>query len=220
MSHYARGYMADSEDACEALQATKFNLIGNDVTDLLNEDQAEQIAKELLATVLPQRWVHVQAVAHKAAELGVVLFGTTDARILVSAAWLHDIGYAPEIAITGFHPLDGADWLRRRGVDARICALVANHSCAIVEAEDRIMSAAMFPFPPEQSLLADALTFADMTTGPLGQSFDVAARVAEIKSRYGAGHAVSRFIVRAEPLLLKISDRVLAALHAEAQARK
>lgn len=27
---------------------------------------------------------------------------------LVVAAWLHDIGYAPEIGHTLFHPLDGA----------------------------------------------------------------------------------------------------------------
>jgi hypothetical protein len=32
----------------------------------------------------------------------------------VAAAWLHDIGYAPAIAEsgTGFHPLDGARYLR------------------------------------------------------------------------------------------------------------
>ena len=31
---------------------------------------------------------------------------------LVDAAWLHDVGYARELVDTGFHPLDGARWLR------------------------------------------------------------------------------------------------------------
>ena len=35
---------------------------------------------------------------------------------LVAAAWLHDIGYAPELVETGFHPLDGARYLRREGL--------------------------------------------------------------------------------------------------------
>ncbi len=37
---------------------------------------------------------------------------TGGCRRLVAAAYLHDIGYAPELAITGFHPLDGARHLR------------------------------------------------------------------------------------------------------------
>jgi HD superfamily phosphodiesterase len=32
--------------------------------------------------------------------------------LLEAAAWLHDIGYSPEIAVSGFHPLDGARYLR------------------------------------------------------------------------------------------------------------
>jgi hypothetical protein len=39
------------------------------------------------------------------------LFGAKDGDLLVSAALLHDIGYAPDLAMTGFHPLDGARYL-------------------------------------------------------------------------------------------------------------
>ena len=31
---------------------------------------------------------------------------------MTAAAWLHDIGYAPAVDDTGFHPLDGARYLR------------------------------------------------------------------------------------------------------------
>jgi hypothetical protein len=51
--------------------------------------------------------------------------------------WLHDIGYAPELAGTGCHPLDGARYLRRIGVDEQVVSLVAYHSCARIEAEVR-----------------------------------------------------------------------------------
>lgn len=169
---------------------------------------------DLLATNLPQRWQHVQAVAAQAEKLGAELFDETSAQLLVAAAWLHDIGYAPAVVATGFHPVDGAQWLRRTGVDPRICNLVANHSCAVIEAEERGIANEMLPYPYESSLLADALTFADMSTGPLGQRFEVAERIAEIKSRYGEGHVVFRFIVRAEPQLMQIAGRIHGALDA------
>ena len=37
------------------------------------------------------------------------------AEVLTQAAVLHDVGYAPDVAITGFHPLDGARHLSRSG---------------------------------------------------------------------------------------------------------
>jgi putative nucleotidyltransferase with HDIG domain len=79
---------------------------------------ASELARRHLADDLPQRWAHVCAVAVKAeavaAELGL------DAGVLISAAWLHDIGYGPAISSTGFHPLDGARFLRGLGVDERV----------------------------------------------------------------------------------------------------
>ena len=54
-----------------------------------------------------------------------------------AAAWLHDIGYAPGLALTGLHQLDRARYLRdAQRADAMLCRLVAHHSCAIVEAGD------------------------------------------------------------------------------------
>ena len=44
---------------------------------------------------------------------------------LVSAAWLHDIGYAPDVVETGFHPLDGARYLAGLGAPERVVNLVA-----------------------------------------------------------------------------------------------
>jgi hypothetical protein len=55
----------------------------------------------------------------------VTALGPDDREILVAAAWLHDIGYAPGLAETGFHPLDGARWLRTAGFGDRLAGLVA-----------------------------------------------------------------------------------------------
>ena len=48
---------------------------------------------------LGQRWLHVQAVAARANEL-VSAVSEADRDTLIAAAWLHDIGYAPEIGHT------------------------------------------------------------------------------------------------------------------------
>lgn len=87
---------------------------------------AEREARARLSRPLPRRWVHVQSVAAEASRIGTAL--GDEARVLVAAAVLHDVGYAPELVDTGFHPIDGARFLRRLGVDERVCTLVAHHS--------------------------------------------------------------------------------------------
>jgi hypothetical protein len=159
---------------------------------------ARATADQLLAGELPRRWSHVRGVGKKAERIGPA-FAPNDAAALAAAAWLHDIGYAPDLVDTGFHPLDGARWLRSRGVDARVVGLVANHSCALVEAAERGLSETLAnEFPAEDSPVADALIYCDLTTGADGLSLTVEDRLAEIRSRYGAGSVVARFVDRAE----------------------
>src|SRR5271170_2195439 len=71
---------------------------------------AEPLAWALLQQPLPRRWAHGQGVAARARSLAPIL--GTDADLLEAAAWLHDIGYAPCLAATGLHALDGARYLR------------------------------------------------------------------------------------------------------------
>ncbi|ROO51576.1 HD domain-containing protein [Micromonospora sp. Llam0] len=169
--------------------------------------RAAELAEEQLAAALPQRWRHVQAVARKAGKISHVL-DPTDAEVLVAAAWLHDVGYAPGVADTGLHALDGGRWLSRVGVSDRVAALVAHHSCALFEAEERgLRDELAVEFPQEQSLTADALWYADMTTGPDGHDVAVLDRLAEIEQRYGPDHLVTRFWVRARPTLLEAVGR-------------
>ena len=170
--------------------------------------EARQVAEGWLAKALPRRWRHVQGVA-SAADRTASTIPAGERSLVVAAAWLHDIGYAPEIDQTGFHPLDGARWLRRHGFDERLAAFVANHSCALWEASLRGLADELrAEFPHEESAAADALWYADLTTGPDGQAFTVAQRLAEIRTRYGPDHLVTRFWIDAEPEALAAAQRV------------
>src|SRR5689334_25333175 len=81
---------------------------------------AEQLARALLQEPLPCRWAHSQGVAARARGLAPVL--GADADLLMAAAWLHDIGYAPGLAVTGLHALDGARYLRDAAPPTPWCA--------------------------------------------------------------------------------------------------
>jgi putative nucleotidyltransferase with HDIG domain len=166
---------------------------------------------------MPVRWRHVVAVAEAAEEVASRL--ALGSGVLVSAAWLHDIGYAPDLVESGFHPLDGARYLRGSGWDPDVVQLVAHHSGAVLEAEERgLRDLLLREFPFQPSLVMDALWYCDMTTGPTGQSMSVAERLAEIRARYGPSDVVTRFVERAEPELVAAVRRVEEHL-AAAQSR-
>lgn len=165
-------------------------------------DWAAELARKLLEIPLPRRWAHVQGVAAQARSLAPILGG--DADLLEAAAWVHDIGYSPELADIGFHPLDGARYLRDfQGADPMLSRLVANHSCAILEAEERGLADVLSSeFPSPDPKLNDSLAYCDMTTTPTGQVVAVHDRLAEIVERYGPHDVVTRFIRKAEPELV------------------
>jgi hypothetical protein len=139
---------------------------------------------------LGRRWTHVQRVAALASEVGTI-FPSTGRGTLVAAAYLHDIGYAPDLAQTGFHPLDGARFVRAKG-EEHIAHLVAHHSGARVEAKLRRIEGFESEFPFLDSELDQALTYCDLTTGPDGVRVTLEHRVEEITRRYGPEHVVAR----------------------------
>ncbi len=133
-----------------------------------------------------------------------------DADLLEAAAWLHDIGYAPGLAVTSLHALDGARYLRdTHHADAMLCRLVAHHSCAIIEAEERGLADVLsLEFEPAPQMPSSVLTFCDMTPSPDGEHVLAEKRLAEIQQRYGSGHLVSRSIQRATPMILRAVEQV------------
>jgi HD superfamily phosphodiesterase len=180
-------------------------------------DWAEDTA--ILQVPLPRRWAHTQGVAARALILKPILGKDTD--LLAAAAWLHDIGYAPDLVDTGFHPLDGARYLSDTSqADELLCRLVAHHSCAVIEAAQRGLDRALLrQFAPIEGELADALIYCDMTTGPDGQRMSVEQRLDEIRSRYAPNHPVSRTLAYTAPELTRAVRRVKRRLARASSAR-
>src|SRR5258708_35791998 len=63
---------------------------------------------------LGNRWDHTKGVVRVARQMAKVI-DEENRSLLVTAAYLHDIGYAPILRKTGFHPLDGAIYIRSLG---------------------------------------------------------------------------------------------------------
>lgn len=166
---------------------------------LPSRSNAARLAEDLLVP-LGDRWRHTQAVADRADQLMCAL-PRADRELLVIAAWCHDLGYAPKLAVTGFHPLDGARFLASEGHPERLCALVAHHSAATFEAEERGLADELAEWPCEESTITDALWMADMTIGPRGEAVDYPARLAEILTRYEVDSVVGRAMSRARPAI-------------------
>ncbi len=144
--------------------------------------EVEALSRELLASE-GTRLAHVRTAGFVASRLAV-LFDPEQAELLVAAATLHDIGYAQRIAHTGFHPLDGGVFLRAQGYPDRLARLVANHSLAVLTADEHGIHDLVEQFPREEGLLADALAYADMHSAPDGQIIPVQRRLADIARRH------------------------------------
>lgn len=164
-----------------------------------------------LLSPLGRRWDHAQAVAEKARRLGSGLT-TKEAEVLVAAAYLHDVGYAQSLAVTGFHPLDGARHLRTLGHE-RLASLVAHHTRAEHEAQIRGLRSELAEFESEDSLVSAALAYSDLTTGPSGESMTPEQRLIDVDARYGPNDPVTRGMRAAWPELMRDVDQVDALLN-------
>ncbi|MBS1691205.1 MAG: HD domain-containing protein [Actinobacteria bacterium] len=183
----------------------------------VNVFRARRIAEELLADVLPRRWSHTIGVASAAADLADIL-APEDADTIVAAAWLHDIGYAPDLISTGFHPIDGAAYLATHTVTrAEVINLVAHHTGA---ARERGLHDALAGYPAPAGASLAILSCADLCTGPDGAPVDPGGRNAEVLTRYPAGHPVHRAVSASGPGLVADARAILDAAATTAVERR
>lgn len=161
---------------------------------------------EMLLSPLGNRWLHVQGVVNRASWVGQT-FDEGDRIVLLASAYLHDIGYAPSLRVTGFHPLDGALFIRSCGYE-RLASLIAHHFAARFEAHLRGCDQLLQEFPREHSAVADALTYCDATTSPTGEQVSFKERAAEIRARYGEHDLVVQALRLAMPSLALTVGRI------------
>jgi len=169
---------------------------------------AQRARREAEARLLgqPRRLAHVRGVAAAAERLSRHFDGET-AQCLVAAAWLHDIGYAPSVRRTGFHPLDGAVFARSAGFGELVASLVAFHTGARLEAYERGVSG-LSEFGEPRSDVLDALTFCDLTIGPDGSPVSAEDRLRDVLARYGPQDPVHRAVDAGREELLAAVGRV------------
>ena len=173
-------------------------------------------AERLAAAVLhddPCRLRHVRTVATVALVVCEVAPPPDGLDVLLAAAVLHDIGYAPLLRATGFHPLDGAGWLLALGGPVEVAAAVAHHSEAVLQPGAAPLRERYDALPAPDRRAADILTYADQTTAPDGRRAGVVARVGERWRRTGAGPRRAEALHRVERLVLAVAgvDAALVA---------
>jgi hypothetical protein len=81
-------------------------------------------------------------------------------------------------------------------------SLVAFHTGARIEAEERGLSSDLAAFTEPTQVPLDVLTFSDMTTDPDGVPISAPERIAEILSRYPDADPVHRAASRSAPNLV------------------
>src|SRR6478735_2884086 len=161
-----------------------------------SESRSRSVAREWVSG-MPGRWQHLSAVGRLAECVRAQTPGVSSA--VVSAAWVHDIGYSAALVDTGMHAIDGARALQRFGAPSEVVALVAHHTGASFEAEERELANALLLFPHPDPEALDELTLLDLVVGPTGDLMSPAHRIEEILSRYGREEAVHRAVTRSAP---------------------
>jgi len=172
--------------------------------------EARELARRLLADDSPQRWDHVQGVA-KRSELFADFVPEWSA--LGSAAYLHDIGYAAELVDIGFHQVDGARYLRRRGCDESVVNLVAHHSGAQMRAElAGLGDIYADEFARDEALPHRQLQFCDMTVALDGTPTTVQERLADMRHRHRDNPAMLTYLDLQQDALIAMVTDTWAAL--------
>lgn len=163
------------------------------IFDIIIPRKRTPLSPEFMAEVLadnPKRLAHLLATAEKCSsrELGL----------------LHDIGYAPRFRRTGYHPIDGALAAMELGyTDYRLILPILFHSYSAERAKlEGIPEIAAFydrikPFRRIRGIKRhlNSITYADLTTGPAGETMTLQERIDDIRSRYPEQHPAYRSIV-------------------------
>jgi putative nucleotidyltransferase with HDIG domain len=177
-------------------------------------DKAAELATRTLDET-PARVQHSATVAVRAQSLAVTV-APSAAEFLIAAAWLHDIGYGSRLHDSGFHPLDGALYLREEGWPEDVCALVAHHSGSRFVARVLGLDDQLRQFEFIEDPQSDALTVADNTAGPQGTVMTVEQRLREKLTRHGPNSVNARANPERDDYIRAADRRVahrLATLH-------
>ena len=133
----------------------------------------------------PDRLRHILTVARKVRETAQQLSAKypemdLDVNVAYCAALLHDIGYLDALTVSGFHPIDGANYLRECGYPD-LAEYILGHSnspeqATLLQIEGVVMS---------PHIIAKLITYWDIRVRQGGALVSYAERLDDIKTRYG-----------------------------------
>lgn len=104
---------------------------------------------------------------------------------------LHDIGYSDKLKETGFHPLDGYNYLKE--IDENLAERMLLHTSTPEEAE---MRGIVMPVVKEDAY-SMLLSYADARVLATGKRVSSEERLLDIINRYGSDHLVSKANIKA-----------------------
>ncbi len=173
----------------------------------------DEVLVDKLLSNDPKRLSHVLGVVRTAHEIGASLGQAADfIQDLRTAALFHDIGYAVDLRMAGFHPLDGAIFMAWRHSEPEVVSAILFHTAAASEVVAHPQAAPLYRELADYangSLLLDALTFSDLRTSPSGELITIGERVRDIAARYGTDHTVTRNILAQTGYFQRVLARVL-----------
>lgn len=168
-----------------------------------NPQQVTKFVEESLSDN-PQRVLHILKIAHQVRESAIKLgLKGADLDFADCAALLHDIGYWKPIAITGFHPIDGARFLEQQG-EHNLASLIVGHSCSVEEGE--LLGFTEIKFSSD--IIAKLITYWDVQVKQGGEVVSYKERFTDIISRYGADSIVGKANIKAKPRIEKIIKEI------------
>ena len=189
-------------------------------TNFLDPAEAEAFVCEAFADQQPRRrhiLVIADRVARSAREIAARHPGLhVDAQTAYCVALVHDIGYLDRAKRTGFHPLDGYEFLCAHGAES-LARRIVGHSSSPEEA--RLLGV---PLPDTlDDIAAKLLTYWDMQVKQGGDVVGYEERYRDILARYGKDSVVGRAHRLARPRIRRVLaevERMLAGGRRSADA--
>lgn len=175
--------------------------------DFLDSEQAEVFVQEHFAS-FPSRLRHILVVSELTRQTtrdinelnpSIVL----DENLAYCSALLHDVGYLEPLAVTGFHPLDGYNYLSRVGY-LTIAKIVIEHSSSREEAN---LLGLVLPAGTD-NLIAKVLSSWDMRVKQGGAIVTYDERLHDIAERYGEDSLVYRANIAAKPRITEVIEEI------------
>jgi hypothetical protein len=171
--------------------------------DFKNPAQVKLFVEESLAAN-PRRVLHIMEIARRVRQSGKLLgFSETDLDLSECAALLHDIGYWQPIATTGFHPVDGANFLKEQGQEI-LADLIIGHSCS--PEEGKLMG--FDGIEQSKTLIGKLITYWDVQVKQGGEVVSYKERFEDIINRYGVDSIVGRANILAKPRIEAIVNEI------------